>query len=31
MSSGEWGLAGKPTTTADVQGLLQAGQEAGVR
>ena len=24
MSSGEWTLAGKPTTTADVQGLLQA-------
>jgi 4-oxalocrotonate tautomerase len=31
VNSGEWGIAGKPTTTADVQGLLQAGQEAGVR
>jgi 4-oxalocrotonate tautomerase len=28
VSSGAWGIAGKPATTADIKNLLQAGQEA---
>lgn len=28
VSSGEWGIAGKPATTADIKDLLRAGQEA---
>ena len=31
VPSGAWGVAGNPATTADVQGLLKADQEAGVR
>jgi 4-oxalocrotonate tautomerase len=28
VGSGEWGIAGKPATTADIKELLQAGQKA---
>ena len=28
VSSGEWGIAGKPATTGDIKDLLRAGQEA---
>jgi 4-oxalocrotonate tautomerase len=28
VSSGEWGIGGKPATTADIKELLRAGQEA---
>ena len=28
VPSGEWGIAGKPATTADIKELLQAGQKA---
>ena len=28
VSSGEWGIAGKPATTADIKALLRKGQEA---
>ena len=27
VGSGEWGIAGKPATTADIKELLQAGQK----
>src|SRR5512147_1461496 len=27
MGSSEWGIAGKPVTTTDIEGLLQAGQK----
>jgi 4-oxalocrotonate tautomerase len=27
VNSGEWGIAGKPATTADIKELLQAGQK----
>lgn len=28
VPSGEWGIAGKPATTADIKGLLRAGEKA---
>ena len=28
VSSGEWGIAGKPATTADIKELLREGQQA---
>jgi 4-oxalocrotonate tautomerase len=31
VTSGEWGIAGKPVTNTDVKGLLKAGEEVGVR
>jgi 4-oxalocrotonate tautomerase len=31
VNSGDWGIAGKPATTADIQGLLRAGQKAAAR
>ena len=27
VNSGDWGIAGKPTTTADIKELLQASQK----
>ena len=27
VNSGDWGIAGKPATTADIKELLQAGQK----
>jgi 4-oxalocrotonate tautomerase len=30
VPSGEWGIAGRPATTNDIKGLLQAGQKATV-
>jgi phenylpyruvate tautomerase PptA (4-oxalocrotonate tautomerase family) len=28
VPSGEWGIAGKPATTSDIKGLLEAAKKA---